>query len=237
MKEPRGTRMTLATDAGDMPCYTVSPETPGDTPPPALVLLQEIFGTNLHIRELADQWADAGFRVIVPDLFWRIEPGVELGYDGDDLERARAIYARLDWDLAAEDVMTCVAALRAEGHDRVGLLGFCFGGKLATICATRPGLDAAVGYYGVGIEKLGIAGKVACPLMLHFGAEDKGTPPEAIAELRRQLPEGTPVFAYEGAGHGFNNWRKAAYDAPSAQRAFARSLTFLRKILIDGDGR
>jgi carboxymethylenebutenolidase len=229
MKLTRGKDTRIATGTAELPCYEVFPPHPASEQPIGrIVLLQEIFGTNQHIRELADQWADEGFHVIVPDLFWRIEPGVQLGYDGEDLERARAIYAKLDWNLAADDVMTCADHVRAAGGAPVFLLGFCFGGKLATICATRAGLDAAVGYYGVGIEKLSIAGDVACPIMLHFGADDKGTPPEAIAELRRQLPEGAKVFSYEGAGHGFNNWRKSAYDAPSAQRAFARSLTFLR---------
>ncbi|MBL6431404.1 MAG: dienelactone hydrolase family protein [Alphaproteobacteria bacterium] len=126
--------------------------------------------------------------VIVPDLFWRIEAGVQLGYDGEDLETARALYGKLDWDLAADDVMTCVDHARAAGGAPVFLLGFCFGGKLATICATRPGIDAAVGYYGVGIEKLGIAGDVACPIMLHFGADDKGTPPGGHRRIQPPAP-------------------------------------------------
>ncbi|MEO9612750.1 MAG: dienelactone hydrolase family protein [Nitratireductor sp.] len=227
MKPPRGTDIAIEAPHGSFRSYLTWPE---DEVSAGIVLLQEIFGTNLHIRELADQWADAGFAVIVPDLFWRSAPGVQLGYDGADLDRARAMLAAFDLEAAIDDTLACADHLRAHGARRVFTIGYCLGGKLAVAAATRPGLDGAVGYYGVGIEKLGIAGNVKCPVMLHFGAEDPATPPEATAALGRQLPAGAELFCYEGAGHGFNNWRRPSHDAPAAQRAFARSLTFLRGI-------
>ncbi|WP_127596292.1 dienelactone hydrolase family protein [Nitratireductor alexandrii] len=224
MKPPRGTDIALDAPHGSFGCYLSRPEGEASA---GIVLLQEIFGTNLHIRELADQWADAGFVVIVPDLFWRSAPGLQLGYDGADLDRARAMLAAFDLEAAIDDTLACADYLRAHGTRRVFTVGYCLGGKLSVAAATRPGLDGAVGYYGVGIEKLGIAGNVKCPVMLHFGADDPATPAEALAALGRQLPAGAALFRYQGAGHGFNNWRRPSHDAPAAQLAFARSLAFL----------
>lgn len=225
MEKPRGNAVQVSTHDGAFSCYHIAPD--GGELRGGLVLLQEIFGTNLHIRQLADQWATAGFEVLVPDLFWRSDPGVELGYEGADLDRAREMYSELDWDKAVDDVKICAERLRGKYLGRVMVVGYCFGGKLATICATQGWVDRAIGYYGVGIEKLGIAHDVKCPIMLHFGERDAGTPPAAIAKLVSQLPDTAQVFSYEGAGHGFNNWNKSAHDAPAAQRAFARSLAFL----------
>ncbi|WP_112320995.1 dienelactone hydrolase family protein [Oceanibium sediminis] len=218
-------RIDIPAADGALPALRGRP--PGGSTGRAIVLLQEIFGLNLHIREVVAQWALLGFDVIAPDLFWRIEPGLELGYDGADLARARDVYAKLDWAAAEDDVQRTAEWLRADGARTVAVLGYCFGGKLAVRVAARGIVDRAVGYYGVGIEKLGIAGQVTCPTLLHFGAEDPGTPPEAIATLRRQMPEGTTIHVYENAGHGFNNWYKPSHNAPAGQLAFARSAAFL----------
>ncbi|MGJ3263287.1 MAG: dienelactone hydrolase family protein [Salinarimonas sp.] len=204
---------------------------------PALVLGAEIFGINLHIREVADQWAAEGFVVVAPDLFWRLEPGVELGYDGEDLERARTLYKALDLEQAVRDVASTLdyAGTLPECTGKVGYVGFCFGGKLSFLVAAAAEPAFSVGYYGVGLETmLDKIGDVHCPYMMHYGGADKSTPPEAVEAVRSALAgrSDAVVHVYEGAGHGFNNWRKApAFHGAASQRAFARSLSFAKAAL------
>ena len=143
---------------------------------PGLLLLQEIFGVNPHMRDVADYYAEEGYVVLAPDLFWRLEPGVELGHSEADLARAFALYGQFDTGLATQDISTAAACLRARAEctGKVGALGFCLGGLLAYLAAARCGVDCAVGYYGVGIEKhLDEAASIGCPLVLHFGELDK----------------------------------------------------------------
>ena len=203
---------------------------------PVIVLCQEIFGVNLHIREVADQWASVGFHVLAPDLFWRLEPRIELGYEGEDLEHARGLYQRLDLDKARADVLATSVHGKgiAETNGRTGLLGFCFGGKLVYMCAAQGDPDCAIGYYGVGIEKmLDKLPKIDCPLLLHFGAEDAATPPEATDQIEAALSSrpDSEAAVYPGAQHGFNNWRKKTFNGPESQKAFAKSLKFARERL------
>jgi dienelactone hydrolase len=155
---------------------------------PGVVVLQEIFGVGQNMREVCDWYAARGFAAICPDLYWRIEPGLEL--TEKDSEKARGVLAKLDQDKAVEDAAAALDFLRGHPscNGRVGAVGFCLGGRLAYFLAVRYKPDAAVGYYGVGIEKgLGEAGNLACPLMLHFGGLDKYSPPEVIDEIRRAL--------------------------------------------------
>lgn len=222
-----------AADGGTFKAYLATPESGAG---PAIVLCQEIFGVNLHIREVADQWAAEGFTVLAPDLFWRLEPGLDIGYEGADLEHARALYKRLDLDLAVSDTLATMARAKTlPGHTgKVGLVGFCFGGKLIYLVAAAGKPDCAIGYYGVGIEKmLDKLDDIGCPLMLHFGGADGSTPPEAVDAIARALGarDDASVFVYPGAAHGFNNWRKKTFDGPGSQRAFAHSLTLARRAL------
>ncbi|MGP9819442.1 dienelactone hydrolase family protein [Salinarimonas sp. NSM] len=204
---------------------------------PALVLGAEIFGINLHIREVADQWAAEGFVVVAPDLFWRLEPGVELGYDGEDLEHARTLYRALDLDQAVRDAAATLdhAGRMPECAGPVGFLGFCFGGKLSFRVAAAADPAFSIGYYGVGLETmLDEVGDVRCPYMMNYGGADKSTPPEAVEAVRRAMQgrDDAVINVWEGAGHGFNNWRKAnAFHGPASQRAFARSLAFAKAAL------
>ena len=121
---------------------------------PGMVLLQEIFGVNAHMRDVADLYAEEGYVVLAPDMFHAMEQRVELGYDGADLEKALGFYQRFDMDQAVRDIVTSVSTLRGrpECTGKVGAIGFCLGGKLAWLAAARAGVDAAVSYYGVGIE-------------------------------------------------------------------------------------
>src|ERR1700675_4144449 len=167
---------------------------------PGIVLLQEIFGVNAHMRDVADLWAEEGYVVLAPDLFHAMEQRVELGYDGADLEKALGFYQRFDPDHAVHDIVASVAVLRArpECTGKVGAIGFCLGGKLAWLAAARAGVDAAVSYYGVGIEaSLAELATIQCPVTLHFGDTDKFVPENARAAIAEAVKgRDVEIFVY-----------------------------------------
>jgi carboxymethylenebutenolidase len=200
---------------------------------PGLLLFQEIFGVNEHIRAVAEQYALDGFVVLAPDVFWRQAPRVELGYEGAD--RARAIelmkaYAGPD---ALADIAAGVAALRdrPEVQGKVGSFGYCMGGRLAYLAAAITDIDAAVPFYGGGIHtQLDRAPAIRCPVQFHYAEIDDNIPPSAVESVRQALPA-AEVHVYPGAHHGFNCWARASYHAPSAALAHGRALAFLARTL------
>jgi carboxymethylenebutenolidase len=202
---------------------------------PGLLLYQEIFGVNEHIRAVAGQYALAGFVVLAPDVFWRQAPRVELGYEGADLQHARELMAGADRQQLLADIVRHVAALRRQPEvtGKVAALGYCMGGRLAYLAAATTDVDAAVAYYGGGIQdQLDLASRIRCPLMLHYGEADSHIPLEAVDRVRQSLAAAqSEVFVYPGAGHGFNCWARASYHAPSAAMAHARSLHLLATTL------
>jgi len=202
---------------------------------PGLVLFQEIFGVNRHIRAVADQYALDGFVVLAPDLFWRDAPRVELGYEGADRERALVLMKGADPKLLAEDIKTTVAALRArpELAGKVGAVGYCMGGRLAYIAAATAGVDAASSFYGGGIQDhLERVASISCPMQFHYGAKDTGIPMEAVEKVKAAFAGKKAEFwIYPDAGHGFNCWDRSAYHAPSAALSHGRTLVFLAPLL------
>jgi carboxymethylenebutenolidase len=193
-----------------------------------LVVIQEIFGVNSHIRSVADRFAAQGFDAIAPALFDRVGPGIELGYESDDIAEGRAIRAKIATDDALADVAAAVAALRADGR-RVGVVGYCWGGSLAWAAATRlADVDAAVAYYGGQIAEMADE-QPRCPVMLHFGETDASIPMDHVTTVRAKHPD-LPLHVYP-AGHGFSCDARASYDAPSAALALERTLPFLREHL------
>jgi carboxymethylenebutenolidase len=198
---------------------------------PGLVLFQEIFGVNAHIRAVADQYALAGFVVLAPDVFWRQAPRVELGYEGDDMARARSLMMAADPADLGRDIVTTVKALRArpEVKGKVGAIGFCLGGKLSYLAAVTAGIDAAVAYYGGGIQdQLGKVPQLGCPILFHYGDQDTHIPAEAVQQVTAAVAgKDAEVQTYPGAGHGFNCWARSAYHPPSAALAHGRSLVHL----------
>ncbi|MFD1949253.1 dienelactone hydrolase family protein [Sphingomonas arantia] len=200
-----GNRIEIATlDGNDMmPAYRAQP---AGTPKGAIVVIQEIFGINAGIREKADRWASLGYLAIAPDLFWRMEPGVELDPDvPEEMERAFGFYKQFDLDAAMRDVEATIKAARGDA-EKVGVVGYCLGGLIAYLAATRTDADASVGYYGGGInQKLGEAHAIGKPLMLHFAGDDHfidAAAREAIGEGLRSNSHVT-IHDYAGVDHGF----------------------------------
>lgn len=220
---------TVNTAGGTMDAYLALPPAGSG---PGLLLLQEIFGVNEHIRAVAEQYALAGFVVLAPDVFWRQAPRVELGYEGADRQRGVALATALKPPEVVADLQAATAALRARpevGGAKVGAIGWCMGGRLAYTAAAVAGVDAAVAYYGGGIQgQLALAAQVQCPMQFHYAGHDDHIPPEAVEAVRAAFT-GKPaeLFVYPGSLHGFNCWARASHHAPSAALALGRSLTFL----------
>ncbi|MGE3809314.1 MAG: dienelactone hydrolase family protein [Gemmataceae bacterium] len=201
---------------------------------PGLVLLQEIYGVSPSMRAAADLYAQEGYVVLVPDLFWRIEPNVQLGYDQQP--KAFEYYGKFDVDQGVKDIGVAVAALRQlpECKGGVAAMGFCLGGLLAFLGAARLELDAAIGFYGVKIDEyLGELGNVRCPLMLHLGGKDHYNPPDKVAKIRAACApnEQISIYEYPEADHGFYLPGRAAYDKLAAQLAHSYSIGLLRRVL------
>ena len=199
---------------------------PAGRPRGGIVVVQEIFGVNAHIRAVTDRFADAGYTAIAPCFFDHVETGVELDYDEDGFARGRALVAEVGIELAVDDVASAAEAIASTG--RIGVVGFCWGGTVALRAAQRLGLPA-VSYYGArNPAYLDQTPKV--PVMFHFGERDPSIPPETVQLHRARLPQ-MAVHTYP-AGHAFNRDVDAhAYDAPSAALAWRRTLAFFAEQL------
>jgi len=198
---------------------------------PGIVVLQEIFGINDYIRSVADWYAAHGFVAIAPDLFWRMERGVQLTDKGDDWNKAIDFYQRIDEDKAVEDSAATLDYLRRHTacSGRAGAVGFCMGGNLAYLLSVRFKPDCAVGYYGVSIEKsLDEATNLNNPLMLHIAGDDKFCPPEAQRQIHGALDSNplVTIYGYPGREHAFGRTGGEHYDAADAELANLRSLEF-----------
>ena len=228
-----------AGDGGRYSAYLALPPAPGrGGRNPGLVLFQEIFGVNAHIRAVAEQYALDGFVVLVPDVFWRQASRVELGYEGADMERAFALMNAAHPGQLRADVATSVAALRARpevGGSRVGAFGYCMGGRLAYEAAATTDVDATVCYYGGGIQdELDLADGVKSPVLFHYAGDDPYIPAEAVEKVKSAFAGKDAGFhLYPGVHHGFNCWARGAYDAPSAALAHARTLGFFADRLFE----
>jgi carboxymethylenebutenolidase len=220
-----GTVKLRAADGFELGAYVAWP---AGEPIGGLVVVQEIFGVNAHIRRVADGYAKDGFLAVAPALFDRVETGVELGYEGADMQKAMSFFPRLDTDKMVTDVAAAVEYAANTTHKKVGVIGYCFGGTVAWLAATRLNPAAVVGYYGGRIGTY--AGESPhCLVMLHFGRQDAHIPAEEVAKVQSAHP-GVEIYWYD-AGHGFNCDARASYNAPAAAEARQRSLDFLKKHL------
>lgn len=204
---------------------------------PGIVLIQEIFGVNRVMREVADWLAGENYTVICPDLFWRQEPGIQLNeFTQPEWDKAFQLYQGFNEAKGVEDIAATIAFLRKDPActGKVGTVGYCLGGKLAYLSATRTDADCSVGYYGVAIEKaLGEAGKIKKPLMLHIAKLDKFVPPDAQAQIHAALDGNARVTIhdYEGCDHAFARVGGDHYDADAANAANGRTLAFFKRHL------
>jgi carboxymethylenebutenolidase len=217
----------LELSAADGHRFSAYLATPAGTPRGALVVVQEIFGVNTHIRAVADGYAADGYLCIAPALFDRAERGVQLGYAPEDILRGRALKAACADAGALQDITAALAQVKGAG--RVGIVGYCWGGYLAWLASGAvDGLSASVVYYGGGMPARGDV-QPRCPVLAHFGEQDTHIPLEGVAALQASHPA-LAVHLYP-AGHGFNCDQRGSFDAPSAALARERSLVFLRQHL------
>lgn len=188
-----------------------------------VVVVQEVFGVNDHIRRVCDGYAALGYTAIAPALFDRLQPGVELGYDEAGITAGRDLVGRLGWDAPMLDIAAAATALHPDG--RVGVIGYCWGGTIAWLAACRLEVGAAVAYYGRQIIDF-VGERPHCPLIMHFGGEDPLIPRATVAAVQAAHPA-IPVYIYEGAGHGFNCDARADFRPAIATLAQERTLAFL----------
>jgi carboxymethylenebutenolidase len=201
---------------------------PSGTPKGAVVVIQEIFGVNHHIRAICDRLAGEGYVALAPAIFDRIERNFQSGYSPDEVTLARKFIANPDWAAMLRDAQAAIDAVKDVGP--VGIIGFCLGGSIAYAAATKlSGLSAAIGYYGGAIVRFA-DDKPKVPTQLHFGEKDAGIPLSDVETIRDERPE-AEIYTYPGAQHGFHCDERASYDRASADIAWPRSLAFLGRHL------
>jgi carboxymethylenebutenolidase len=211
-----------ASDGHKLSAYRAEPK---GKPRGGLIVVQEIFGVNSHIRGVADGYAADGWLAIAPAFFDRVERGLDIGYTPADIERGRAFIPKMKWDDVMKDAGAALAALKPAG--KTGILGYCWGGSVSWIAAARlPGVACAVCYYGGQIPSL-IDEQPKVPVMFHWGETDHSIPLDAAKKVSAKHSRAESFF-YK-AGHGFNCDQRGSFDAESAKLARSRSIEFLRK--------
>ena len=201
---------------------------PAGAPKAAVVVIQEIFGVNHHIRAVCDRLANEGYVAIAPAIFDRTEPNFQCGYTPDEIATARKFIANPDWEAMLRDTQAAIDAVKNVGP--VGIIGFCLGGSIAYAAATKlSGLSAAIGYYGGAVVRFA-DDKPKVPTQLHFDEKDAGIPLTDVETVKAKRPD-AEVFVYPGAQHGFHCDERASYDKASADIAWPRSMGFFGKYL------
>jgi len=229
-----GERTTITTDDGSFAAYVARPNAASA---PAVVVIQEIFGVNQVMRDITDGFAAQGYLAICPDLFWRIEPGIDITDQSEaEWKKAFELFNAFDVDAGVRDIAATLAAIRKDPgcSGKAGAVGFCLGGLLAFLTATRTDSDASVAYYGVGIEaRVAEAEKLSEPLLLHIAEEDQFVPTAAqqvIVSALKDHPQ-VEIFTYPGCDHAFARPGGAHYNAAAAELAHGRTRQFFKKHL------
>ncbi len=225
--------LTIATEDGEFAAYCARP---AGTPKAAVVVIQEIFGVNAGIRRKCDRLAEDGYLALAPDLFWRLEPGVELDPDvKPEFDRALALMGKLDQDAAIRDIEATIRRARDEsGGGKVGCVGYCLGGRLAFMAACRTDVQASVGYYGVGIDGLlREANAIAHPVLLHVPTADHFVDADTQAAMHKGLDDHPKVtlYDYKGLDHGFATEFGERRDKAGATLADERTAAFFAEHL------
>lgn len=230
------TDVTIQTADGDFYGYLAKPQT--DTPAPGILVIQEIFGVNEGMRKICDSLASSGYMALCPDLFWRQEPGIQLTDKTDkEWERAFELFNGFDVDKGIEDLKASLSFLRGyEGcSGKAGSIGYCLGGKMAYLMATRSDADCNVAYYGVGLDELlDEAKNITKPLLMHIAEKDKFVPKEAREKIVSALNgnEFIDMHVYDGVDHAFARPDGQHYDENAATKANVRTADFLATHLV-----
>ena len=226
--------ITVTTPDGSFSAYVARPK---ELPAPAIVVIQEIFGVNADLRDSCDELAAQGYLAVSPDLFWRMEPGVDMSDQSEaEWKKAFALYTAFDYDAGVADIVSTMATARTlpGANGKVGLMGFCLGGLMTFLTAVRYGVDAAVAYHGGDTEKyLGEVNRLDAPLLMHLAEEDEFISKSAQAEIKTALaskPNAT-VYSYPGQRHAFARHNGTHYNAAAAALANGRTSEFLRQQL------
>ncbi|MEO8523292.1 MAG: dienelactone hydrolase family protein [Caldimonas sp.] len=223
--------ITINTEDGSFHAYIARP---GVLPAPAIVVLHEIFGVNADLRATCDELAAQGYLAISPDLFWRMEPGVDLTDQSEaDWKKGMALYTAFDYDKGVADVAATMEFARSlpGSNGKAGLMGYCMGGLLTFVTTARKGADASVVYYGGGMENyLGEAGSIENPILVHLGEEDEYISKDAQKAIIEALGgrESAQVFTYPGCSHAFARHGGTHYDKDAAKLANGRTAEFFR---------
>jgi carboxymethylenebutenolidase len=214
--------MLTAADGHTLGAYRADPE---GTPHGGIVVIQEIFGVNNHIRDVADGYAAAGYLAIAPAIYDRAQRDVQLGYEQDDMQAGIKLRSEIPLDKALADIAAAAEVARTAG--KVGTVGYCWGGFLSAAAAINLAgtVDASVGYYGGGIANSLLDQVPRVPLMLHFGELDHAIPLEDVEKVKAAWPDAA-VYVYPGAQHGFECDQRASYNAHAARVALSRTLRF-----------
>lgn len=226
-----GRNVTIQGKDGSFGAYVADGKTTGG---PAILVIQEIFGVNKVMRDIADSLAEEGYTAVAPDLFWRIEPGIDITDQTDaEWEKAFSYFKAFNVDKGVEDIASTIDWVRTQGHRPVGAVGYCLGGLLAYLTGTRTDIDASVGYYGVGIDNyLGEAGKAKKPILLHVAEEDGFVSKDSQAKMKADLTgPNFQLFWYPGRDHAFAREGGKHYHAGDAAAANKRTLDFFRRTL------
>jgi len=227
-------RITIAGRDGPFGAYIARPEA---LPAPAVVVLHEVFGVNADIREHCDELAEQGFVAVAPDLFWRLEPGVDLSVTSEaDWQHALGLYQRFDRDSGARDAKDTIDAVAKlpECTGKVGLMGYCLGGLMTFLTAARSLVDAGVAFHGGETEKyLDEADRITAPLLMHLAGDDEYMPAEAQAQIKAALAAkaNVTIYTYAGQGHAFSRHNGDRYNAEAAALANQRTADFLHQQL------
>jgi carboxymethylenebutenolidase len=199
---------------------------PSGTPVGGIVVIQEIFGVNHHIRSVCDRFAAEGYAAVAPALFDRQVKDFQSGYSPEEIEKARKFVANPDWDAMLRDTAAAIAELKGMGA--VSIVGFCMGGTIAFLAAARlDGLTASVPYYGGRIVAFADE-KPRCPTQMHFGEKDQSIPLSDVETIRQKRPD-CDIHVYKDAGHGFHCDERGSYHEPSSRTAWERTLAWLKR--------
>lgn len=223
-------QLTVSNAAGSFQAYFAAPDTPAATTTPGVLVIQEIFGVNSHIRSVTERFAAAGYAALAPDIFWRIQPGIELGYSADDVTKGRELKSQMNTDEVLDDLAASLQTLAAQPEcqgQKLGITGYCYGGLLTYVAAARLQPACASAYYGGGIvDYLNEADNIRCPIQFHFGEHDASIPLDHVEQVRQTMNkhETAEVFVYPGAQHGFHCDQRGSYDAASADLAWQRTM-------------